>query len=410
VLLAVELLLFEWKPRSAIPVALASATAGAARRYILGLGPLFPVPAHAIFIGPAGLAGCVIAGLLAGGLSALLTCGVYAAEDAFAKLPIHWKWWPAIGGLAVGLGGLIFPQALGVGYDTIQALLQGNVERGVIAGVLLVKSAIWVISLGSGTSGGVLAPLLMMGAALGGIEAGFLPNEGAGFWPLISMGAILGGTMRAPFTAILFALELTHDLNVLLPLLVAAMLAHATTVLLLKRSILTEKVARRGFHLTREYATDPLEILFVREVMRTRLAALPSGATAADVRHMLLRAPAHRGQHLYPLVDSKRRIQGVITRKELRRIAESYPDESPLGGAVREPVVAYADEPLRAVVFRMAETGLTRLPVVDDRGQLAGMISLRDLLLARVRSLNEERHREQVLQLRIPFGNRAASA
>ena len=199
VLLAVELLLFEWKPRSAIPVALASATAGAVRRYILGLGPLFPTPSHAIFLGPGGLLGCVIAGLLAGGLSSLLTVSVYASEDLFVKLPIHWKWWPAIGGLAVGLGGMIFPQALGVGYDTIRAFLEGPVPSSVIAGVLLVKSAIWVISLGSGTSGGVLAPLLMMGAALGGLEAFFLPHEGAGFWPLVSMGAILGGTMRAPF-------------------------------------------------------------------------------------------------------------------------------------------------------------------------------------------------------------------
>src|SRR5690349_5214674 len=143
VLLAVELLLFEWKPRSAIPVALASATAGAARRYILGLGPLFPVPQHAIFIGPQGLAGCVIAGLLAGGLSALLTLAVYASEDFFQKLPIHWMWWPAIGGLTIGLGGLVFPQALGVGYDTIGALLQGDVPQKVILGILLVKSIIW---------------------------------------------------------------------------------------------------------------------------------------------------------------------------------------------------------------------------------------------------------------------------
>src|SRR5579863_9453617 len=145
VLLAVELLLFEWKPRSAIPVALASATAGAARRYILGLGPLFPVPQHAIFIGPKGLAGCVIAGLLAGILSSLLTLGVYAAEDAFKKLPIHWMWWPAIGGVFVGLGGMMFPEELGVGYDTIHSLLQGDLQGGatrvVIAGVLLVKSA-----------------------------------------------------------------------------------------------------------------------------------------------------------------------------------------------------------------------------------------------------------------------------
>jgi H+/Cl- antiporter ClcA len=338
VLLAVELLLFEWKPRSAIPVALASATAGAARRYILGLGPLFPTPPHAIFIGPQGLAGCVLAGLLAGLLSALLTLGVYAAEDAFTHLPIHWMWWPAIGAVAVGLGGLIFPQALGVGYDTIGALLQGDVSRSMIAGVLLVKSIIWVISLGSGTSGGVLAPLLMMGAALGGVEAMFLPHEGAGFWPLVSMGAILGGTMRAPFTAVLFALELTHDINVLLPLLVAAMLAHGTTVLLLKRSILTEKVARRGFHITREYATDPLEIHFVREVMR------------------------------------------------------------PFEGKAVDGAVAFPDESLRAVVFRMAESGSTTMAVMDPLSQEpVGSVSLEDLLKARTRNLEDEQLRERVL-------------
>ncbi len=404
VLLAVELLLFEWKPRSAIPVALASATACAARRYVLGLGPLFPVPPHAMFIGPQGLAGCVIAGLLAGCLSSVLTLGVYAAEDSFLKLPVHWKWWPAIGGLAVGLGGLIFPQALGVGYDTIRSLLQGDATMGVLAGVLMVKSAIWVISLGSGTSGGVLAPLLMMGAAIGGVEAIFLPNEGAGFWPLVSMGAILAGTMRAPFTAILFALELTHDINVLLPLLVAAMLAHATTVLLLKRSILTEKVARRGFHLSREYATDPLEILFVREVMRTKLVALPAGANVNDLRDTLVREPAQRGQHLYPVVDDERRVKGVITRKQLRELTESTVSSMSLSDVLREPVVARSDEPLRIVVSRMAETGFTRLPVIEgDEGKLVGMISLHDLLLARVRSLNEERHRERVLRLRLPF-------
>jgi chloride channel protein, CIC family len=409
VLLAVELLLFEWKPRSAIPVALASATAGAARRYILGLGPLFPVPHHAIFIGPQGLAGCVIAGLLAGTLSSLLTLGVYAAEDSFMKLPIHWKWWPAIGGLAVGLGGLIFPQALGVGYDTIQSLLQGDVAEAVIAGVLLVKSAIWIISLGSGTSGGVLAPLLMMGAALGGVETMFLPNEGAGFWPLVSMGAILGGTMRAPFTAILFALELTHDMNMMLPLLVAAFLAHGTTVLLLKRSILTEKVARRGFHLSREYATDPLEILFVREVMRTNCAALPADATIEDLRHTIIRQPAQRGQHLYPVVDGERRIRGVITRKQLHELTESKVRNARLSEVLKDPVVASPGEPLRVVVSRMAETGLTRFPVADDEGKLAGMISLHDLLVARVRNLNEERHSEKVLRLRMPFARRTTS-
>jgi CBS domain-containing protein len=278
----------------------------------------------------------------------------------------------------------------------------------VIAGVLLVKSAIWVISLGSGTSGGVLAPLLMMGAALGGVEGMFLPNEGAGFWPLISMGAILGGTMRAPFTAILFALELTHDVNVLLPLLVAAMLAHGTTVLLLRRSILTEKVARRGFHLTREYATDPLEVLLVREAMRTKFVSLPAEAAIEDLRHFLVRAPAHSRQHLYPVVDRERRVKGVITRNELRKLTEAPAAEASLADVLREPVVAYPDQSLRTAVLRMAETGLTRFPVVDrDNWQLLGMISLDDLLLARVRDNNEEHLRERVLQLRLPFGDRA---
>ncbi len=403
ILLAVELLLFEWKPRSLIPVALASATAGAARRYLIGLGPLFPTPAHPVFIGPAGLIGCIICGLLAGALSALLTGAVYAAEDAFAKLPIHWMWWPAIGGLVIGAGGMIFPQALGVGYDTIGSLLQGNGAIGLLLGILLVKSTMWAVSLGSGTSGGVLAPLLMMGGALGGLEASFLPAAGAGFWPLVSMGAILGGTMRSPFTGIVFAVELTHDVNMILPLLVAAIIAHTFTVLVLKRSILTEKVARRGFHLSREYSVDPLEVLFVREVMRTRLIAFDGSATLDDARRMLKDGHPSRGQHLYPVIDADRRLRGVLTRKDL---AGASGDRTLIFELERrDPVVAVADESLRTVVYRMAETGFTRLPVVDsaEERRLVGMLSLDDLLHARARNLSEERSRERVLHIRLPF-------
>ncbi len=346
VLLAVELLLFEWKPRSFIPTALASVTAGAARRYLLGLGPLFPVPEHPLYIGPSGLIGCVVIGVLAGGLSALLTGAVYASEDAFAKLPIHWMWWPVIGGVFIGVGGLIFPQALGVGYDMIGQMLQHQLPLRMLVGILLVKSAIWAISLGSGTSGGVLAPLLMMGGALGAVVSPVLPAEGTGFWPLVAMGAILGGTMRSPFTGVVFMIELTHDVNMVLPLLTAVLVAHAFTVLALKRSILTEKISRRGYHLTREYSPDPLEILFVKEVMQTQ----ETDATPV---------PAHE-------------------------------------------VVAYPDEPLRAVVYRMAETGKTLLPVIDpaDSRRPIGSISLNDLLHARVRTLEEEHKRERVLQWR----------
>ncbi len=399
VLLAVELLLFEWKPRSVIPVALASGTAGAARRYLIGLGPLFAVPPHPSFIGPAGLAGCLLAGGLAGALSALLTLMVYAAEDAFKKLPIHRMWWPAI-------GGLVFPQALGIGYETIGALLQGDVARRLILGILLVKSIIWAVSLGSGTSGGVLAPLLMMGGALGGLDSAFLPHEGTGFWPLVSMAAILGGTMRSPLTSVVFALELTHDVNMLLPLLLAAIVAYGFTVLTLRRSILTEKVARRGFHLSREYAVDPLEILFVREVMRTSLVVLPENATADQLS--ALHGERGRGQHLFPIVDGDRRMIGVLTRRDLLKAMERTGDSPPLAGFERAPVIAYPDESLRVVVYRMAETGLTRIPVVDrdDRRSVVGIVSLNDLLQARVKNLEEEKRRERVLltRLRFPIG------
>ncbi|HEY7291002.1 MAG TPA: chloride channel protein [Vicinamibacterales bacterium] len=428
VMLAVELLLFEWKPRSVIPVALACVTAAALRRHIIGLGPIFPVPEHPVFIGTSGLAGCIVAGLLAGALSAALTAAVYAAEDAFQHLPIHWMWWPALGGLVIGIGGYYFPQALGVGYDVISDLLQGDMSLKIILGVLIVKSLIWSISLGSGTSGGVLAPLLMIGGALGGLETRFLPYEGVGFWPLVSMGAILGGTMRSPLTGVIFALELTHDINIMLPLLLAVTIAHGFTVLALRRSILTEKVSRRGFHLSREYAIDPLEIIFAREVARTNVVALPADATAPEVAAVLTnpRVPERTNaagfrhvrheQRLFPIVDHDRRLVGVVPRGRLREWMDrhaSSPTQSLMDLADEKPVVAYGDEPLRMLAFRMAETGITRLPVVT-RGErrLIGMIALTDLLTARAKLLEAEQRRERVLgsQFRLRVFGRSKSA
>jgi chloride channel protein, CIC family len=405
VLLAVELLLFEWKPRSLIPVALSSAVAAVMRRYILGLGPIFPVPQHPLVIGPKALLGCALAGLLAGVLSSLLTLSVYASEDAFQRLKIHWMWWPLLGGLAIGLGGLIFPQALGVGYDTIGQLLQGSVTSRVILGVLVVKWFIWAVSLGSGTSGGVVAPLLMMGGALGGLEAMFLPDAGAGFWPLISMGAVLGGTMRAPFTSVIFAFELTHDANVFLPLLVASILSYGFTVLFLKRSILTEKVARRGYHLSCEYAVDPLELLYAREVMDNPIAIvdetlLPGEAGTAP--HW----DRWEGQRLVPVVDPGGNLKGLLTATDIRKAMNGNGNH--LAPGVLAPLVktktfnAYGDEPLRVVVNRMADTSVTRMPVVDrDTGKLLGLVTLDHVLKARARHQEEEMHRSQSLWL--PF-------
>jgi H+/Cl- antiporter ClcA/predicted transcriptional regulator len=407
VLLAVELLLFEWKPRSLIPVALSSATAALLRRYIIGEGPIFPTPPHAVHFGPGPLAACLLVGLLAGGLAMALTTAVYAAEDAFHRLPIHWMWWPAIGGVVVGVGGLIFPRALGVGYDTIGDMLNGDNTSNLILGVLLVKSTIWAVSLGSGTSGGVLAPLLMMGAALGGLESHFLPNEGVGFWPFISMAAVLGGTMRAPFTGVIFALELTHDVNALLPLMVAVVVAYGCTVLVLRRSILTEKVARRGYNLGQEYGLDPLEMLLVRDVMRTTIVALAPNLSVRDVAARIQQQKsAGQTQRLYPVVVDSGALVGVTTRDDLQDMITRFASDG-TGVSIEDTIernasVAYVDEPLAQVAFRMAETGFTRLPVLErgDSRRVVGMVSLSDLMKARSRTLEEERVREQVIRLR----------
>jgi H+/Cl- antiporter ClcA/predicted transcriptional regulator len=409
VLLAVELLLFEWKPRSIIPVVLASATAGLLRRFLMasGGGPLFPVPEHNVAIGATALLGIIIVGIMAGVLSAILTQSIYKVEDAFAKLPIHWMWWPTLGGLVVGIGGYLMPQALGVGYDVIDSLLQGNMALHLVIGILFIKAIIWAIALGSGTSGGVLAPVLMVGAALGACEGYFLPNQGAGFWALLSMGAVLGGTMRAPFTGVIFALELTHDINLLLPLLLATALSYGFTVLTQKRSILTEKIARRGYHLSCEYAIDPLEILFVREVMKTAVTALPASITREELTQKVEVLNADETQLLYPVIDGDLRMAGVVTRRKLIELMHNNGATVDISQILeRDAVHAYPDETLKTVVLRMSETGLTRLPVLDrDTHQVVGLVTLRAVLAGRAKNLEAENRRERVLplRLRMPF-------
>jgi CIC family chloride channel protein len=269
VLLAVELLLFEWRPRSLIPIALSSATAALLRIYWLGEGPLFQMPVFAGMHSLPVLFGALLLGAFVGLLSAGMSRMMYAFEDLFERLPIHWMWWPGIGGVGIGIGGFFFPRGLGVGYDNIAELLHGNATTDLIVGILLAKSLMWAFSLGSGTSGGVLAPLLMIGGAVGAL-AGHLthaPVEAEAFWALIGMGSMLAGALGVPLTAILFSLEVTHCLPALLPLQVACVAAYLVTALLMPRSILTEKLSRRGYHLTREYGVDPLELVLVREAM-----------------------------------------------------------------------------------------------------------------------------------------------
>src|ERR1041384_143675 len=365
VLLAVELLLFEWRPRSFIPVAIASAVAAVGRVPLLGSGAIFPGTIHPP-LGAEGLTIAFIVGIVAGLASGALTALVYLCEDLFAKLPIHWMWWPAIGGLFVGVGGWLDPRVLGVGYDTIHALLKGELLGALVIGLLIGKAVVWSIALGSGTSGGVLAPLLIIGGALGAIEGRFIPLGDPGMWAMISMAALMGGTMRSPLTAMIFTLELTHDLNLLPALLVSCIAAHALTVLLLRRSILTEKVARRGFHVSREYSVDPLAVLRVGEVMDRNPPTVPAQMKVSELSDLIANGDpklSHRQGTL--IVDETGQIAGIITRGDLVRAIEKAPDGCTVGEAgTRNLIVAFPDEILHEAVTRMVRHDIGRLPVV----------------------------------------------
>lgn len=395
VLIAVELLLFEWKPRSFIPVAIAAAVAASLRPFLLGSGPMFPVAPH-----PApGLHGMLVAfavGIGAGLASSLLTLLVYAVEDLFGCIPLHWMWWPAIGGLFVGIGGAFNPQILGVGYDTIRALLGGTLVGRALLELLVGKTLIWCIALGSGTSGGVLAPLLIIGGALGALEAHWIPIGDPSLWAMISMAAIMGGTMRAPFTAIVFILELTHDVNVMPALLVGCIASHAVTVLLMRRSILTEKIARRGHHIAREYSVDALERLRVRDVMDPDPATVPASMPVADLASRIARGdPALTHHHALPIVDEDGSLAGIITRSDILRSLGTT-ERTVLEAGSRELIVAYADETLGSATARMLRRNVGRLPVVnrDAPQEIVGYLGRPNILAARLRELDEEQLRE----------------
>ena len=389
VLLAVELLLFEWRPRSFLPVALACAVAGFARVAFFGQGPLFPL----VTAPPGGLSlvSCVIAGLLSGALASGLSAALYKTEDLFGKLPIHWMWWPAIGGLVVGIGGYIEPRALGVGYDVIGDLLHQHVALQIAVAILVVKAVIWVVALGSGTSGGVLAPLLMLGAGLGTVLAPVLPGGEPALWPLVCMGATLGATLGAPLTAIVFAFGLTHDTNALLPLLAATLVAHGFTTVVMKRSIMTEKIARRGYHIYREYGVDPLERHHVDEVMSRTVQTIDADLTVREALATFFGvAQSHRA---YPAVRGGAVI-GMVDRATLERDPASSVGDALRGGA---PVVALPGETCRLVATRLAVHGLERLPVVADQEtrRLVGIVSRSDLVKPSLAHFDEEHKKER---------------
>jgi H+/Cl- antiporter ClcA/CBS domain-containing protein len=383
ILLAIEVLLFEWKPRSFVPVVIAALVSLAWRPLLLGAGPLFPFAGAALDHWTAAPAIALLLGVVVGLEAALLSQALYRIEDLFHRLPIHWMWWPALGGVVVGIGGLVDAHVLGAGYGNIQALLDGSLAVRVVLALALVKALVWLVALGSGTSGGVLAPLLILGGALGFLIGQFLPGP-AGFWALAGMAAILSGAMRAPLTGALFACELTGDFAALPAMMAASAGAYGISVLIMRRSILTEKIARRGRHILQEYTVDPLDFLQAGQIMTPDPATLPGSMTVPDAARFFADRATHRS---YPVVDEDGRLLGLASRSDaLRWHVEGGPIDATLGGALSDASqpVAWPDSPIGDVADLMVDTGVGRIPIVDQAsGQVVGILSRHDLLKAR---------------------------
>lgn len=401
VMLAVELMLFEWKPRSLIPVAISATIAGALRNYLFGAGPIFPIAPHAqpdMVV----LAVAFGVGILAGVGASGLTSFVYLCEDAFSRIPLHWMWWPAIGGLFVGIGGLLEPRVLGVGYDLIDTLLRGQIIGMAALGLLLGKAIVWSIALGSGTSGGVLAPLLMIGAALGALLAGILPVGDASLWAMVGMAAMMSGAMRSPLTALVFAIETTHDFNMLPALLIGNIGAYLVTVLVLRRSILTEKIARRGLHISREYSVDSYELMRVGDIMDKNVPTIVATLTVGELSKRIADGdPQLTRRQGTPIIDAQGKLAGIITRSDLLQALARDPrgESTVLDAGTTALVVSYPDETLGSAVSKMLQNDIGRLPVVDreDPRKLLGYIGRAGVLAARNRAVQEEGVRERLL-------------
>ena len=414
ILLAVELLLFEWRPRSLVPVAIACVTGGAIRRLLLGTGPIFLMPPTTVSMHHSAMLGALAVGIIAAFAATLLSKSIYFFEAQFKRLPLHWMWWPALGGIGIGLGGLVFPQALGVGYSVIADLVNERVTWHLLLGVLIVKSLIWTFSLGSETAGGILAPLLMIGGAMGAALGHALPYISPGAWAVVGMCGMLAAALGAPLTAAMLAVELTHNGGLMLPVLLACISGYAISVLIQPRSMLTENLSRRGLHLSREYGVDPLETVFVSAAMHTSVFALQADAlrTEAKAWYDSMQARGTEGwsnwQRIFPLLTSTCELAGILTRFGMIAEAQQADLDVPLlNAASPNPVSLATTQTLRQAASIMADCKHEAFPVIGPDGKFAGILTLADLLLAHSQAEHRESVRERSLKLHWPFRPKA---
>jgi H+/Cl- antiporter ClcA/predicted transcriptional regulator len=389
VLLAIELLLFELRPRSIVAVSLAAVSAAAVRIGFVGYAPAFAMP-HVARPTEAALAAYVLLGALVGLLSVYVTRAVYWIEDLFEHLPVHWMWWPALGGLAVGVVALFEPRTLGVGYANIEDLVSGRLIGTAALLLCTLKFLSWSISLGSGTSGGTLAPLFTIGGGtgvvLGGLAAHLAPRLGLDLriCALVGMAAMFAGASRALLASVVFAFETTLQPLGLLPLLGGCTAGYLVSSLLMRNTIMTEKLARRGVRVPSEYAADFLDLINVADACSTDLATVGEDEPLSALR---ARSASHQG---FPVVDRDGKLLGVVTRRDF--LDPTKPDTLRVGDLVnRSPAVIFLDSSLREAADQMVRENVGRLPVVErtDPRRLVGFLTRSDLLRAHERRLEQ---------------------
>jgi len=407
VLLAVELLLFEFRARSIIPVALASATAAGVRMAWIGPAAAFGMPQLSQPSGYA-LTFYIVLGAFFGLVAVGVTRAVYAVEDRFEKLPIHWMWWPALGGLVVGAVGYFSPHTMGVGYDNIEHILSGSLAGKALFLLCALKFVSWSVSLGSGTSGGTLAPLFTigggLGAVIGGLAVAAAPRLGVDprIAGLVGMAAIFAGASRALLTSIVFAFETTLQPLGLLPLLGGCTAAYLVSCVLMRHTIMTEKIARRGVRVPSEYAADYLDQVFVSHVATKVVTALSSLDTVGEVKAWLASGAAGTHHHAFPVLDEQGALLGVLTRHDI--LEDGYGAELSIGRLLkRPPAVAFDNSSLREAADLMVKEGVGRLPVVShaEPRKVVGILTRSDLLSAHARRIDENVQRHAPIKL--PF-------
>ncbi len=407
VVLAVELLLFELRPRSLIPVALAAVTATMVHYVLQGSStPIFAMAAMAT-PGSMALLCYVLIGALLGLISIGVTHIVYGVEDAFEKLPIHWMWWPALGGIAVGVVGYFAPLTLGVGYTNIEDILTGHLTMTALAFLCVMKFVSWAIALGSGTSGGTLAPLFTIGGALGALLGialvALAPQLGVDprIAGLVGMAAIFAGASRALLTAVVFSFETTGQMAVLLPLLGGCTAAYLVSALLMRNTIMTEKIARRGVRVPSEYAADYLDQVNVGTACARNVHSLRTDQTLAEVRRWLGEGTPEAQHQGFPVVDGDGQVQGVLTRRSLLDPQWHY--TLTVGELItRPPVMVKENHSLREAADHMVGEQVGRLIVIsqDAPYKLVGIITRGDILAAHARRLREASVKDRHIRLR----------